>query len=78
LSHRLWDKPAACCLKQSCIFHGKPIGVSEWRTRSAASLPEELRGSLPAIEELEQEIKKKISRASMIIPETGISLFLAP
>ncbi|MCK9631032.1 MAG: PDDEXK nuclease domain-containing protein [Methanoregula sp.] len=38
---------------------GKPIGVSEWRTRSAASLPEELRGSLPTIEELEQEIVKK-------------------
>lgn len=38
---------------------GKPIGVSEWRTRLVASLPERLRGSLPTIEDLENELAKK-------------------
>jgi predicted nuclease of restriction endonuclease-like (RecB) superfamily len=40
---------------------GKPIGVSEWRTRIAASLPEQLRGSLPTVEELENEFAGKYS-----------------
>lgn len=34
----------------------KPIGVSEWRTRLVESLPKELRGSLPTVEELEAEL----------------------
>jgi predicted nuclease of restriction endonuclease-like (RecB) superfamily len=34
----------------------KPIGVSEWRTRLVESLPKELRGSLPSVEELEAEL----------------------
>jgi len=34
----------------------KPIGVAEWETRIHASLPEELRGSLPTVEELEAEL----------------------
>ncbi len=38
---------------------GKPIGVSEWRTGIVASLPEQLRGSLPTIEELENELTKE-------------------
>jgi len=38
---------------------GKPIGVSEWRTKILASLPEPLRGSLPTIEELENEFAGK-------------------
>jgi predicted nuclease of restriction endonuclease-like (RecB) superfamily len=39
----------------------KPIGVSEWRTRIVTSLPEQLRGSLPSIEELENELVDKYS-----------------
>lgn len=35
----------------------KPIGVAEWETRLADSLPEELKGSLPTVEELEAELR---------------------
>jgi predicted nuclease of restriction endonuclease-like (RecB) superfamily len=35
----------------------RPIGVSEWETRIAKSLPKELRGSLPTVEELEKELE---------------------
>jgi predicted nuclease of restriction endonuclease-like (RecB) superfamily len=38
---------------------GKPIGVSEWRTQIVASLPDQLRGNLPTIEELEHELAGK-------------------
>lgn len=34
----------------------KPIGVADWEARLAASLPQELRGSLPTVEELEREL----------------------
>jgi predicted nuclease of restriction endonuclease-like (RecB) superfamily len=34
----------------------KPIGVAEWETRITEMLPEELRSSLPSIEELEMEL----------------------
>jgi len=34
----------------------KPIGVAQWQTRIVKSLPKELRGSLPTIEELEKEL----------------------
>ncbi len=34
----------------------KPIGVAEWETRLVASLPEELEGSLPSVEEIETEL----------------------
>ena len=34
----------------------KPIGVAEWETRVVASLPEELKGALPTVEELEEEL----------------------
>ena len=33
----------------------KPMGVAEWETRITKALPEELRSSLPSIEELEKE-----------------------
>ena len=36
----------------------KPIGVADWETRIVESLPEELRGSLPTIEEIEAEMAK--------------------
>lgn len=35
---------------------GKPIGVAEWETQIVESLPDELRGSLPTVEELEAEL----------------------
>jgi predicted nuclease of restriction endonuclease-like (RecB) superfamily len=34
----------------------KPIGVAQWETRLVKSLPKELKGSLPSIEELEAEL----------------------
>jgi hypothetical protein len=34
----------------------KPIGVAEWETRLVGSLPDELRGNLPTVEELEAEL----------------------
>ncbi len=34
----------------------KPIGVAEWETRIVESLPEELKGSLPTVEEIEAEL----------------------
>jgi hypothetical protein len=33
----------------------KPIGVAEWQTQLVQSLPEELKGSLPSIQEIEAE-----------------------
>ncbi|MBI2894942.1 MAG: DUF1016 domain-containing protein [Deltaproteobacteria bacterium] len=34
----------------------KPIGVAEWETRLVTSLPQELKGTLPTVEEIEAEI----------------------
>jgi YhcG PDDEXK nuclease domain len=34
----------------------KPIGVAGWKARMVESLPEELKGSLPTVEELEAEL----------------------
>lgn len=41
----------------------KPIGVAEWQTRLVQSLPEDLRGSLPTIAELEAELAKEADKA---------------
>ena len=38
----------------------KPIGVAEWERQLTKSLPEELKSSLPSIEEIETELKEKI------------------
>ncbi len=35
----------------------KPIGVAEWETRLVASLPAELEGALPSVEQLEAELR---------------------
>ncbi len=37
----------------------KPIGVAEWRTRLVASLPKNLRSSLPTVAEIEAELAKQ-------------------
>ncbi len=34
----------------------KPIGVAEWETRLVESLPDELMGSLPTVQQIEQEL----------------------
>ncbi|MCI2430286.1 PDDEXK nuclease domain-containing protein [Candidatus Acetothermia bacterium] len=36
----------------------KPIGVADWKTRLVQTLPDELKGSLPTIEELEAELQQ--------------------
>lgn len=36
----------------------KPIGVAEWQTRLVASLPKELAGKLPTVEEIERELRR--------------------
>jgi predicted nuclease of restriction endonuclease-like (RecB) superfamily len=37
----------------------KPIGVANWETRLVETLPEELRGSLPTVEEIEAELAEE-------------------
>lgn len=37
----------------------KPIGVAGWETRLVESLPSELKGSLPTVEEIEAELMRK-------------------
>lgn len=37
-----------------------PMGVAEWEMRLSDSLPEELKGSLPSIEQIQAELKDKI------------------
>ena len=34
----------------------KPVGVADWETRLVDSLPDELQGSLPTVEEIEAEL----------------------
>lgn len=36
----------------------KPIGVAEWRTRLVESLPKNLKGKLPTVEQIEEELRK--------------------
>lgn len=46
-----------------------PISVAEWETQLTQALPEELRGSLPTIEEIEAELStdlNKLTRGSGI------------
>ncbi len=37
----------------------KPIGVAEWETKLVEQLPEDLRGSLPTVEEIEAELSEE-------------------
>ena len=37
-----------------------PMGVAEWETRLSDSLPDEFRGSLPTMEEIEAELKDEM------------------
>jgi hypothetical protein len=36
--------------------YSKPMGIAEWETKLTQSLPENLKGSLPSIEEIETEL----------------------
>ena len=38
----------------------KPISVAEWETQLTRSLPDELKGSLPSIEEIEAELAGEV------------------
>ena len=40
----------------------KPIGVADWETRLVEALPEELKGSLPTVEELEAELASRTTK----------------
>lgn len=40
----------------------KPIGVAEWETKLVEKLPEDLKGSLPTVEEIEAELAKQVGR----------------
>ncbi|MDP6360903.1 MAG: hypothetical protein QF473_37670 [Planctomycetota bacterium] len=42
----------------------KPIGVAQWQTQLVSSLPEDLKGSLPTIEEIEAELEEKLEAGS--------------
>ena len=36
----------------------KPIGVAEWQSRLTESLPEDLKGQLPTVEDFEAELSR--------------------
>ena len=44
-------------VEYSLAGYQNPIGVAEWENRIQESLPEDLRSSLPSIEEIENELK---------------------
>ena len=44
----------------------KPMGVAEWETRLVESLPDELKGSLPSVEEIEVELNGSRSARARI------------
>ena len=41
----------------------KPIGVAEWETKLVETLPEELKGSLPTVEEIEAELRLRARKS---------------
>jgi hypothetical protein len=40
----------------------KPIGVAEWETKIVKNIPDEFKGSLPTVEEIEAELAKEGKR----------------
>ena len=46
-------------VEYSLAGYQNPIGVAEWKNQIARALPEELKGSLPSIEEIEKELEDK-------------------
>lgn len=48
----------------------KPIGVAEYETKLVASLPKNLKSSLPTIEEIEAEFEKKVTLTKIKVKNT--------
>lgn len=46
-------------VEYSLAGYQNPIGVAEWKNQLAHALPEELKSSLPSIEEIEKELEQK-------------------
>ncbi len=44
-------------VEYSLAGYKNPIGVAEWKNQMVKALPEELRSSLPFIEEIEKELE---------------------
>ena len=44
-------------VEYSLAGYQNPIGVAEWKNQIAKTLPENLRSSLPSIEEIEKELE---------------------
>ena len=44
-------------VEYSLAGYQNPIGVAEWKNQIAKALPEELRSSLPSIEDIEKELE---------------------
>jgi predicted nuclease of restriction endonuclease-like (RecB) superfamily len=49
----------------------KPIGVAEWDTRLTKDLPEDLRASLPSIEQIEEQLARRPRRVHPARQEPG-------
>jgi len=49
----------------------RPISVAEWQTRLTQSLPDNLRGSLPTIEEIEAELKTELEVKPVVTRKKG-------
>ncbi len=49
-------------VEYSLIGYQNSIGVEEWKNEIAKALPEELRGSLPSVEEIEKELEQLCNR----------------
>ncbi len=47
--------------KYALAGNTKPIGIAEWEQQITDSLPEDLKPSLPSIEEIERELDKKVN-----------------
>lgn len=43
-------------VEYSLAGYQNPIGVAEWKNQMVKALPEELKSSLPSIEEIEKEL----------------------
>lgn len=53
LAQLSWYQVAEYCLRG----YSKPIGIAEWETQITRSLPDDLKPSLPSIEEIERELE---------------------
>jgi len=41
---------------------GKPIGVADWKKQLTGKLPDELKSSLPSVEEIETELNPVVAK----------------